>query len=124
MTLSELVERWSARRDEWTRLGIQLSGAAVADEILTDLAELVRQGRAESVLLADAAQLSGYSRDHLRKLVAAGKLEIVGTAGRIRLRRGDLPEKARTNPLPTESGSGTFPPVGRDVVSQIMRSVA
>jgi len=51
----------------------------------------------ELLCLADAAAISGYSVDHLARLVRTGRL--VDRRGprdtRIRVRRGDVPIKAR-----------------------------
>ncbi len=46
--------------------------------------------------LQQASTESGYSRSHLRRLLARRVLENVGENGELRLRRGDLPRKART----------------------------
>jgi hypothetical protein len=124
VTLRDLIDRWSKRRDEWARFHAHVDGAAIAGELLTDLAELQRRAGAESVLLPEAAQLSGYSIEHLRRLVATGKIENVSANGRIRVRRADLPQKATKRPLPTDSGPRTLSLSRSDVASDIMRSIA
>jgi hypothetical protein len=49
----------------------------------------------EALTLSEAAKESGYSPDHLRHMVAGGTLENAGTKGRPRIRRGELPKKAK-----------------------------
>ena len=46
--------------------------------------------------LVDAAQVSGYSADHLGSLVRQGKLPNVGRKNAPRVRRTDLPIKKPT----------------------------
>jgi len=121
--LAELIARWERRRDEWKRLGVQVDGAAIAEELLCELTALERAGSA-SVMLREAAELSGYSIDHLRRLVAAGRLENVGKGGRIHVRKADLPLKLGQPLLPTDENSEKLGISRTDVVSQIMRSVA
>lgn len=47
-----------------------------------------------SLSLEDAARESGYSRDHLRHLVADGALPNAGRKHKPLVRRGDLPRRA------------------------------
>jgi hypothetical protein len=51
--------------------------------------------------LAEAAQESGYSCDHLRHLLAAGTIPNAGRKHKPRVRRADLPHRA---PRPSRSG--------------------
>ena len=46
--------------------------------------------------LEQAAQRSGYSRDHIGRLLRSGRLENVGSRGRPRVRASDLPVKAKS----------------------------
>ncbi len=52
--------------------------------------------------LDEAAAASGYSVAHLRRLIARGVLDDVGTNGVVALRQQDLPYKAKRqrHPLP------------------------
>lgn len=102
---AELLSKWEARHDEWRRLGVFVNGAALADEVLTDLQELTRANALEPVTLREASLMSGYSVDHLQRLVATGQLENIGRKGRPRIRRGDLPVKPghRLTADPSES---------------------
>ncbi len=79
MNREDFVRRWRARRDELARLGAQVDGAKLCDEVLADF-EAMTTAEDEALLgLQDAAVRSGYSSDHLRRLF---------------FRAGDLPKKA------------------------------
>jgi hypothetical protein len=93
MTLADTIARWQERREEWSRLGVVVDGVKIANQVLADLAKLDVVGAQEALTLADAAKESGYSSEHLRHLVASGKLENVGRKHAPRVRRADLPRK-------------------------------
>lgn len=93
MRAAEFVAKWQTRQAELERLHAQVDGATVCRELLQDF-ERFRAGEAEELLnLCDAARLSGYSEDHLGKLVRAGKIPNAGRAGSPRIRRADLPRR-------------------------------
>jgi len=73
-------------------------GRARAIEWAADEIELALNDDAEELLsLADAATISGYTADHLSRLVRTGKLidRRAPHETRIRVRRGDVPIKVR-----------------------------
>jgi hypothetical protein len=95
VTLDDIRLRWAKRRDEWRRLGVYVDGGTLCDEILADLEALDASG--ETLLtLVDAAAESGYSADHLGRLVRDGVIPNAGRANAPKIRRRDLPRK----PLP------------------------
>ena len=116
MSLHELLAKWQARQEDWHRLGVQVGGAAVADEILTDLHAMMGASALEPLTLREAAMLSGYTVDHLQRLVAAGQLENIGRKGRPRIRRGDLPVKPGHR-LPSDEPDSQFATRRRIVAS-------
>ena len=118
LAVAEILAKWEARHAEWQRLGVQVSGAAIADEILTDLHALTRANALEALTLREAAMLSGYTVDHLQRLVSAGQLENIGRKGRPRVRRGDLPLKPGHR-LPSEGPESQFAARRRIVASVI-----
>lgn len=91
--LDEIVARWETRRNEGESLGSTVTLANVAAAVLADLALLRSDADAETVTLAEGARRSGYSADHLQRLVADGKIPNVGRKGRPRIRVVDLPKK-------------------------------
>jgi hypothetical protein len=88
---------------EWRELGDQLGGVgALVDprkliEVLTQQLENGLKAQENAVLsLQEAAKVSGYSAEHLRKLVGKS----IPNAGRKhapKVRAGDLPRKPRRN---------------------------
>ena len=87
----QLVDRWMARRDELKRLHATVDGAILCDEVLADLEELLGDRDEKTVTLTEAAELSGYSRDHLARLVRTGRISNAGRKHRPLLQVRDLP---------------------------------
>lgn len=92
-TLAALRERWEARRDELRRLHALVDGAVLCDELLSELDRLTDSAENERLSLTRAAAESGYSADHLGRLVREGKLANVGRPNAPKVRRADLPRK-------------------------------
>ena len=91
MTLHDLIRRWRAMAD-----GARVVAPAVAEAFERTAAELEAclGEHAEALLpLSVAARESGYSADHLGRLVRLGRLRNHGRAHAPRVRRGDLPAK-------------------------------
>ncbi len=65
-----------------------------------DLEATLRSAAIGELTLAEAAELSGYSVDHLARLVRDGKIPNAGRPRAPRIRRGDLPRRAGTLPQP------------------------
>jgi hypothetical protein len=94
-----LVVRW---RDDAGVL--RRRGQAAAAELLEGVAEELEtwmrtQPRPIEIPLtpAQAAQVSGYSADHIRRMLASGHWRNVGTAHTPRILRTDLPTKRSAN---------------------------
>ncbi len=93
MTPTEFVAKWTAESEAMKRRGVMVSGAGLCDELLADF-ESVMTGQAETVLsLAEAANRSGYSVEHLARLVREGRIPNAGHKGSPRIRAADLPRK-------------------------------
>jgi hypothetical protein len=89
----DIIDRWTNRRDELRRLRAAVDGAAICEEILADL-EALQRSAAEGILtLASAAAVSGYSVDHLARLLREGKLPNKGRKGAPRICIADLPKR-------------------------------
>lgn len=95
MTPSEIRDRWLARRDEFRRLKASVDGAALCDELLVDLASIVNDPNEKPVSIRQAAKLSGYSEDHIGRLVRDGKLGNVGRKHAPRVLPSALPRRAK-----------------------------
>ena len=92
VTRLELLTTWRARADE---LRPYAPAAAEAFGRCADDLELaMREEGNETLNLKEAALASGYSADHLARLVKSGKIPNAGTENRPRIRRANLPKKA------------------------------
>jgi hypothetical protein len=67
----------------------------VLEACAAQLESAAREHALEALTLDEARNESGYSYSALQKMVASGELENVGNKGSPRVRRGDLPRKAR-----------------------------
>lgn len=113
-----VVDRWIARRIEYERLGVAVDGERICDEVLRDLERLQTTNADETFNLTEAAELSGYSADHLGKLVREGTIPNAGRPGAPRIRRGDLPKRARALRKSLERGRLSPTEIARAVVTQ------
>lgn len=94
MTLLDLIQRWRTDADRLEVLGAdQLAKASRvhADEIEAAL----KAADDEALTLQRARTESGYSERRLRELLAEGAIPNAGRKHAPRIRRGDLPRKAR-----------------------------
>jgi hypothetical protein len=89
--LGKVIQRWEERRQEWSRLRVQVDGAALAKEVVADLEHIAEADNSEELTLSAAAALSGYSRDHLARLIREGAIRNAGKRGKPRIYRIDLP---------------------------------
>lgn len=93
MTALEFLEKWSAEAETLKRRGALVDGAALLAEVLGDFAAVTRSNADETLSLQEAARESGYSPDHLGRLLRDGKLPNAGRPNAPRIRRRDLPRK-------------------------------
>ena len=103
----EVVERWTSRRDELKRLNASVDGATLCDEVLNDLDALLTSRSEQTVTLAEAADLSGYSRDHLARLIRLGRIRNAGRKHRPLLLVRELPVRPRN--IAGSKGTGYDP---------------
>ena len=93
MDRQAFLTKWSTRADDLRKLGALVNGDRLIGEFLTELEQLFRGEESELLTLTEAASYSGYSADHLARLLRDGDLENAGRRHRPRVRRGDLPRK-------------------------------
>jgi hypothetical protein len=92
-SLRALSRVWRDRAETLRRYGSDAS-AATLEACADDLDEALR-GLDETLLtLEQAAAESGYSAEHLGRLVREGKVRNAGRKGAPRIARQDLPRKA------------------------------
>ena len=93
LTRAGLVARWRAVRNTLAEVGGLVDGAKLVDRLLVDLEAVCAAEDGETLTLAQAAAESGYSRDHLARLIRTGAILNVGRRRAPRVRRVDLPRK-------------------------------
>lgn len=95
--LSGLIQTWTEREQE-----LRLNGAEGLAQLCQRMCrELRRALEGEPmvvVTLKEASERSGYTIDHLRKLIRKGRLPNRGARGRPLVRVGDLPRKPGLEP--------------------------
>jgi hypothetical protein len=92
-----LRARLVGRRAELARLGALVQGDRLIDEILADLDAVEREVKGKLVKLSEASRACGYTTDHLRVLIRAGKLTDYGRPHAPRVRLDELPKKPGHN---------------------------
>lgn len=115
--LADLPAVWRKRADVLRRHGAA-EAAATAETLAEELADALRAALSEAVSLEDAARESGYSADHLSRLVRSGAIPNAGRKNAPAIRRADLPRKAGTLPPPV-LGATSRAQVARSVVDSI-----
>jgi len=95
MTRQELQSRWIARRDEFNLSGALVDGAKIVTQFLTDLGTVEEAENAIVLTLKQAAAQSGYSVDHLARMVRSGLLPNAGRRNAPRIRAADLPYRPK-----------------------------
>jgi hypothetical protein len=95
MTRDELRALWSARQTECVQFGTQVDGAKVMAAFLADFDSVTVSEEEQALSLSEAARISGYSREHLARLVRSASIPNVGAKNRPRIRRKDLPRKPK-----------------------------
>jgi hypothetical protein len=96
-SLLHLATSW---REEAVRLRTRYAAVELAHLAETCAAELeaaIRTEFDELLTVVDAARECGYSASQLRRLLAQGAIPNAGRKGSPRIRRGNLPRKARAS---------------------------
>jgi predicted DNA-binding transcriptional regulator AlpA len=93
MTREEFRAKWNARRAEWEKLSVLVSGAQMCEEFIADF-ENVLTSHDEAVLNTNqAAAMTGYSRAQLLHLYKQGRLRGHKNGKHVFFRADDLPRK-------------------------------
>ena len=87
-----LATRWRTEAGTWRRRG-QESLALMAESYADELDAALREDEQAMLTLKEAAAESGYSADHLGRLVREGRLPNAGAKRAPRIRRKDVPRK-------------------------------
>jgi hypothetical protein len=89
--LQQLVREWRDEAERARRRYADESVARLCEIHAQELEAALRSSLDDQLSLGEAAQLSGYSRSHLRRLLDNGKVPNVGRPGAPRVRICDLP---------------------------------
>jgi len=93
MTHDDILAKWQAEAAALDHRNALVPGGALCREFLADL-EAVIQSEAEEVLTVDQAAVeSGYSKEHIARMVRQGTVPNAGRKQAPRIRRADLPRK-------------------------------
>ena len=93
MTTEDLFAKWEAEAVAMQRRGVLVNGSSLLTEVLADLRATLSMQADALLSLPEAASLSGYSVEHLGRLVREGRIPNNGRKGAPRVRRADLPRK-------------------------------
>ena len=106
--LSSLPLRWRERAEHLHHYGRAEAAAAIWKLAADELDEALHEQAGKLLNLTDAARHSGYSPDHLGRLVRAGKLTNHGARNAPKIRAGDLP-RCRSRALVQTTDDGYDP---------------
>jgi hypothetical protein len=95
LSVIDVRDRWLSRRDELARLKALVDGASLCGEFLSDLDRLASNSEAEVLTVTQAAECSGFSADHIGRLVREGKLSNAGRKHAPRVFARELPARPR-----------------------------
>ncbi len=104
MTLMDLADGWAIEAASLERWGDD-RGATILRQCATELNAAARAHDDEEFTITAASAASGYSCDHLRALVASGEIPNAGRKGAPRIRRADLPRKAKVTSNGFDAGA-------------------
>ena len=90
---SLLLERWRNRADHLRRYAPEV--AAAWEDAAAELEEYDRVHAQTILTRVQAAEESGYTPDHISRLIAEKRIKNVGRKGKPLVRRGDLPRKPK-----------------------------
>jgi hypothetical protein len=85
-------------------IGAQVSGSMLTRAIVNSIKSIRKRRLEQCVSLTEAARQTGYSADHLGRLVRKGKIRNVGRKGSPRLLIKDVPQR-RAKVATATSGS-------------------
>ncbi len=93
MTPGEFLAKWTAEAEAMHRRGVMVNGAGLCNEILTDFQTVMTTQVGSVLSLPEAAARSGYTVEHLGRMVREGRIPNAGRKGSPRIRSADLPRK-------------------------------
>ena len=116
--LEALLSRWREEKARYQSVTALVRADRLIEAFLNDLSTLARSDDVKMLTLTRAAELSGYSRQHLSHLLKEKKLRNYGRPRAPRVRPDELPRKPGY--LPETIGTEHVSPTSR---GQVVRSV-
>jgi hypothetical protein len=104
MTREEFFSKWTREVEALRRRGALVNGADFCAELLADVRAVFEADEGELLTLAVAAARSGYSVDHLGRLLREGVIPNAGRPHSPRIRVRDLPRKPKGSLAETAVG--------------------
>ncbi len=92
-SLDRVVLQWRDEADTLRRRGAAAQ-AVVLESCAEELESTLQQHHDELLNLTEAARVSGYSREHLGRLLKEGRIPNAGQPGAPKIRRSKLPTKS------------------------------
>jgi hypothetical protein len=86
--------------DRCEELDVHVSASALARSIVSSLRQLRTDAVENCVSLSEAARRSGYSPEHLGRLIREGKIFNAGRKGKPRIRVRDIPHRSQAELAP------------------------
>jgi hypothetical protein len=87
------LDWWDKYADECGAYGVPPTTAALIRTMVASIRAIRSAGMEAPLSLVEAAERSGYTADHLGRLVRSGKIPNVGRKNAPRIRARDLPPK-------------------------------
>jgi len=104
-TIAEIEAKWEALRVDATRLGASVSLAAVAADVLSDLARIADPNAEPLATPSEAARARGFHTESIHRMIRAGKITNYGSQRRPLIRLSECPRKARPTASAIENES-------------------
>ena len=119
-SLDRLATQWRSEAETLRTRGATAQ-AVLLESCADELESALQQQHDELLNLTQASRVSGYSREHLGRLLKEGRIPNAGQPGAPKIRRGSLPTKSANLRLPKsvlQSSSTSKDDVVRSVVTQ------
>ncbi len=119
-SLDRVVLQWRDDAETLRRRGVA-AHAMLLESCAEELESALQQQHDELLNVTEAARVSGYSREHLGRLLKEGRIPNAGQRSAPKIRRGNLPTKSAKLRLPEsvlQCSSISKDDVVRSVVTQ------
>lgn len=118
MDHAPLIARWRRCAAALQRYGPE--AAAVLEDVADELEAFDCQHAGETLTLLQASVASGYSRDHISRMISEKRIKNVGRKGKPLVRRSDLPRKPN-KPVEARRANGDGAAGGPDLATEMLR---